>query len=262
VQEAQQGPLPNDYAQNAENLLESLQQIVRDMEHLSLVPIAPVHELPVEAIEAQDEAIPVQAADLQLEADNQPQAALLPEAHAQREGPAQLKKRRLSRPKGQAPSRCSNRLAGRPAVDHEEPEASEAGIVVVAPIAAPAAAFEPAIVAAPVIAAAPVVVAAPAVVAPEADIAGYAADVDMQDEHDIVEPVEAAEQQEVQAVQALRRLTRQQERRLAATGGWQAFLTELPDEVPEGKLRPRRAAIVCKAKVKYLAVALRPNLCE
>jgi hypothetical protein len=55
-------------------------------------------------------------------------------------------------------------------------------------------------------------------------------------------------------------------RRKAAEEGWQAFLTPLPtdeveDEVEQRPRSTRKAAKVCKAKVRYMAYALRPNLC-
>jgi hypothetical protein len=62
-------------------------------------------------------------------------------------------------------------------------------------------------------------------------------------------------------------LTRMEMRKLAKSGGWQAFTTPLPsedwdeDEGPRGTKR-RAAAKVCRAKNRYLAVALRPNLCD
>jgi hypothetical protein len=254
VQEAQHSPLSHD---NAALLLQSLEKIANEMQQLSLGPIQPL-AMAAEPMFAryqyhQAGPQPHQAADPQLDANNHlPQDELQPEVVVNQEPhkPA-TKRKRVARPKGQAPTRSSNRLAGR----------APAPPLVVPEVNAPVAPM-PYVVAAP-IAVAPVLVA-PVIVAEAA--ADFAPDVVMQDEPDVDqfdedEPMQVVEQQEVAEVHALP-LTRLQLRRLAATGGWQAFMTPLPEEVPEGELGPRMAAKVCRAKNKYLAAALYPNLCE
>jgi hypothetical protein len=195
----------------------------------------------------------------------------------------QRKRRRVSRPKGQAPARRSYRLAGRPPADPLQIVAPADVVPQVVPaevfpqmapneVVAQEAAAEVAPQVAPIVQEILVPIEevlqaiVPAAVAPALAPAVVVADVDavapdVIDNNADEEQMEVDQQQDLPVVHTVP-LTRRQQRHLAATGGWQAFLTPLPQDLPADKLGPRKAARVCRAKNRYLAVALRPNLCD
>jgi hypothetical protein len=265
--------VPAKQGLNAAELLQSLEEIARELQLLTLSPkeALPMAAVPIDGLGDQHHEGPHNlAVDLPLDVGNEEMEPEPMNANPQQEGPKR-KRRRVSRPKGQLPTRRSNRLAGNPpddmpllAPEAAPPVAPEAMAPQMLPIAqeevAPIAADEPEL-------AAPV-----ALVEPDAVVA-IAQVVDVAPDHVMgnlpvlnqcvnEEPMQVDEQQQdlpdvVPAVP----LTRRQQRYLAKTKGWTAFLTPLPEDLPEGELGPRKAARVCRAKNKYLAIALRPNLC-
>jgi hypothetical protein len=247
-------PIRNN-RQTAAQLLESLEDIARDMQILSLGPIQPPRMAaePIFGRYQYQQEGPLQAADLAVDGHEQiPQVDMQAEGNEQQPDGPQNKRRRTSRPKGQAPARRSNRLAGRPPADP----------LLVAPEVVLAIAHEVLVPIAEALQVVAPVVVAPAVVVADLDDAPNFMHVEPPlDQSTEDESMEVEQQQEEPVVNALL-LTRRQQRQLAATDGWKAFLTPLPGDVPEGTLGPRRAARVCRAKNKYLAVALRPNLCD
>jgi len=201
-------------------------------------------------------------------------------AQQQVEGPSVEKRRRMTRRVmgSVAPTtKRSLQIAGVAVpelvveVPNDNPELQEQQAqlaAVVMPIVAPALAppvLMPIVAVLPVLAPAlapPVMLApAPVLAAAVAQVAPILANAQS------LEPMLIGDQEEEAPVVPPKPLTRMEMRKLAKTGGWQAFTTPLPsedwdeDEGPRGTKR-RAAAKVCRAKNRYLAVALRPNLCD
>jgi len=252
-----------------------LEDISQELQLLSLSPKErlPTAAAPIDAQVDQHQEGPHHAADLPFNVENvepQPEGNENNDTRQPQDEP-QRKRRRVSRPKGQAPARRSYRLAGRPPADPLQIEAP-ADVV---PQEVPAEAI-PQVAAVEVVPpqVAPIVqevlvpidevlqAIAPAAVAPAVAVADVdAVAPDVIDNNADEEQMEVDQQQDLPVVHTVP-LTRRQQRHLAATGGWQAFLTPLPQDLPADKLGPRKAARVCRAKNRYLAVALRPNLCD
>jgi hypothetical protein len=143
-----------------------------------------------------------------------------------------------------------------------------APVVAVMPEVAPAPALAPPVMM-PIVAVLPVVapaLALPVMLAPVL-AAAVAQVAPILDNAQSLELMLIGDQEDEAPVVPPKPLTRMEMRKLAKTGGWHAFTTPLPsedwdeDEGPRGTKR-RAAAKVCRAKNRYLAVALRPNLCD
>jgi hypothetical protein len=274
--------LPPKQGLKAAELLQTLEDISRELQLLTLSPIEalPMAVVPIDGLGDQHHVGPHDAGHLPLDVSNEEIEPEPINENPQQEGP-QRKRRRVSRPKGQLPTRRSNRLAGTPPADmlfvvpevapQVAPEVMAPPVApeVMAPQNLPIAQEE----VAPIAADAPEVAAPVVIVEPAAVVDALAQVVDVDPDHVMgnvpelnecvnQEPMEADEQQQDLPVVPAVPLTRRQQRYLAKTEGWTAFLTPLPEDLPEGELGPRKAARVCRAKNKYLAVALRPNLCE
>jgi ribonuclease E len=199
---------------------------------------------------------------------NNNQQQVVAENNQQQAGQVAGKRRRLAKVKGAAPTRRSLRIAGvavpdlaviavpdDPVVPNELPAALAAPIVI--PVVAPPPALAPAVAVLPEV--------APAVAQVAPVLAEFAPDDPMGEDEDHA-PMLIDEQRAEEAPPTVQTtpLTRFQMRKLAATGGWQAFMAPLPtedwSEVEEQRGERRAAFKVCRAKNRYLAVALKPNL--